>query len=123
MGILSLKIVDLIIHERILGQLLLSSRSLFLLLPILHVTHHLHLVALAVLLLELALSHLDLVFFILQDLLSLLVALILEVLGFYGRLTTLDFVHNSVEWVYAETLIVKRYLGENAIQASGFVGV
>lgn len=122
LGILSLKIVDLIIHERFLGHLLLSSRNV-LLLPVLHVTHHLHLVALAVLLLELALSHLDLVFFLFKDLLSLLVTLILEVLGLNGRLTTLDLVHNSVEGVYAETLIVKRYLGEDAIQASGFVGV
>ena len=64
LGILSLKIVDLIIHERFLGHLLLSSRTI-LLLPVLHVAHHLHLVALAVLLLELALSHLDLVFFLL----------------------------------------------------------
>ena len=75
------------------------------------------------LLLELTLPHLDLVFFILQDLLSLLIALILEVLGLNGGLTTLDLVHYSVEWVYAETLIVKRNLGENAIEASGFVGV
>jgi hypothetical protein len=71
------------------------------------VSHHLHLVALAVLLLELTFPHLDLVFFLLQDLLSLLVALILEVLGFDGSLTTLNLVHDSVEGVYTETLIVK----------------
>jgi hypothetical protein len=105
-----------------LGQLLWSSRTL-LLLPVLHVTHHLHLVTLTMLLLELALSHLDLVFFLFQDLLSFLIALTLEVLGLDGGLTTLDLVHDGVEGVYSETLIVKRDLGEDAIEASSFVSV
>jgi hypothetical protein len=122
LDILSLKIVDLVIHKRFLGHLLWSSRTL-LLLPVLHVIHHLHLIGLAVLYLELALPHLNFVFFVLQDLLSLLVALILEVLGLDGGLTTLDFIHDCVEGVYAETLIVKRNLREDAIEASGFVGV
>jgi hypothetical protein len=55
--------------------------------------------------------------------LSLLVALILKVLGLDCGLTTLDLIHDCVEGVYTETLIVKRNLRENAIEASGLVGV
>jgi hypothetical protein len=122
LGILSLKIVDLIVHERFLGHLLWSSRTL-LLLPVLIVIHHLHLIAIAVLLLELTFSHLNFVLFVLKDLLSLLVALILEVLGLDGGLTTLDLIHDCVEGVYTETIIVKRNLREDAIEASSFVGI